>query len=431
MAGYIENVTTTGIDDFLKPHHLISDEAKMFCDTLRKFSNNEIIPHEEESDDFWDWTERKDKTFVNDIYHKLLIDLGLQKSFVPVEFGGTGGEVLATTVENCVAVEELSRGDYGVASSGFITPWSIAALTIPKVNEALLKKIAPLLCGDKVYMICSAITEPHSGGSVEDMRLKGSYIKTRARLEGNEWVVNGHKLWPSAFREASMFRVFCSVEGEEFPNNIAQIFIPADAPGVATSKPYKKMGASLDTNGDIWFENVRVPKENRAQLTAEDDLNSVLANITIGRLTSAAFPLGVMKRAYEVFKSYVDNRVIAGKPMKENGVIAHELGQIARDILTAEGFLYSVASRLDIPDVYGAPWDKKNLVAASACQNVVSELGFKVVNRCLELMGSYGYSREGKMEKLLRDIKITQIVVGGQMLRLLEIARYYFGTETI
>jgi len=221
------------------------------------------------------------------------------------------------------------------------------------------------------------------------------------------------------------------VEGEEFPNNIAQIFVPADAPGVATSKPYRKMGASLDTNGDIWFENVRVPKENRAQEDPEDDVRSVIANITIGRLTSAAFPLGVMKRAFEVFKNYVDNRVIAGRPMKEHCTIVHELGQIGRDILTAEGFFYSVVQRMDRPDVYGAPWDTKNLVTASACQNVVSELGWKVVNRCLELMGSYGYSREGKMEKLLRDIKITQIVVGGQILRLLEIARYYFGTETI
>ena len=76
--------------------------------------------------------------------------------------------------------------------------------------------------------------------------------------------------------------------------------MPADADGVATSKPYRKMGAALDTNGDIWFDNVRVPKENRAQEDPEDDLKSVMANITIGRLTSAAFPLGVMKRAYEL-----------------------------------------------------------------------------------------------------------------------------------
>jgi hypothetical protein len=191
------------------------------------------------------------------------------------------------------------------------------------------------------------------------------------------------------------------------------------------------MGAAIDTNGDIWFENVRVPKEYRAQQDPEDDLKSVIANITIGRLTSAAFPLGIMKRAYEVLRDYVDNREIAAKPMKEHGAIAHELGRIAQNILAAEGFFYSAAARMDHPDVYGFPWEAKSVALASSVQNVIGELGWDTVSRSLELMGSYGYSREGGMEKLLRDLKIGQIVVGGPILRLIEIARYYFGTETI
>ncbi len=422
-----ESTRSKGIDDFLRPDHLISEEAKMFSKTLRKFVDTQILPHEDELDDYWDWTERKERTFVHDIWKKLFIDLGLQKFFVPPEFGGTGG---ASTVDMLILVEELSRGDYGAATTGFITPWSIAALALPKPNEVLLKKFAPLLCGDKEYVICSAITEPHAGGSVEDVRLKGSQIRTRARLEGNEWVINGHKLWPSAYREAKLFRVLCTVERQEFPN-IAQIFVPADAPGVATGKPYRKMGTSIDTNGDIWFDNVRVPKENRAHEDPEDELKSVIANVAIGRLTSAAFPMGIMKRAYEVIRDYVNNREIAGKPMKEHGAIVHELGQIAREIMAAEAFLYYAGDRMDRPEIYGFPWEPKSLVAASACQNTVSDLGWSVVNRCLDLMGSYGYSREGKMEKLVRDLKITQIVVGGPILRLTELARYYFGTETI
>ena len=117
--------------------------------------------------------------------------------------------------------------------------------------------------------------------------------------------------------------------------------------------------------------------------------------------------------------------------MKEHGVIVHELGQIAKEILTAEGFLYYVADRMDPPDLYGFPWDLKNLALASACEIQVSDLDWSAVNRALDMMGSYGYSKEGKMEKLLRDMKITQIVVGGQLLRLTELARYFFGTETI
>ena len=416
-----------GIDDFLKPMHLISDETKMFINSMRKFVDKEILPYDQELDDYWDWPERKERTFIHDLWKKLFIDLGLQKFFLPPELGGSGG---ASTVDMLALVEELSRGDYGIATTGFITPWSIAALALPKPNEILLKKFAPYLLGDEQYVICSAITEPHAGGSVEDVNLQGSQIRTRARLEGDEWVINGHKLWPSAFKEAKLFRVLCVVEGQDFPN-LAQIFVPLGTPGLATGKPYRKMGTSIDTNGDIWFDNVRVPKENRAHDDPEDELLSVLANVTIGRLTSAAFPMGIMKRAYEVLRDYVSSREIAGKPMKDHGAIAHELGQIARDIMAAEGYLYYVADRMDHPEIYGFPWEHKNVAAASAVQNTVGDLGWSVVSRAVELMGSYGYSREGRMEKLLRDLKITQIVVGGPILRLMELSRYYFGTEMV
>ena len=421
-------MATRGIDDFLRPTHLISDEAKAYCKTLRRFIDKEVLPHVDEFDNYWDWTERKEHTLVHDVWKRLLVDLGLQKSFVPPEFGGSKG---GSVVDDCVTIEEVARGDFALACSGFISSWAFAGMSLPKPNEFLLKKFGALICGDEVYMIASGITEPHAGGSVEDTRLKGTQIRTRARLEGNEWVINGHKLWPSAFREAKAFRVFCRVEGEEFPRNIAQIMVPADLPGVSTSKPYQKMGASIDTNGDIWFENVRVPKEYRCQQDPEDDLTSVVASITIGRLCSAAFALGIMKRAYEVLRDYVNNREIGGMPMKEHGAIAHELGRIAEDIMAAEAFFYYSASRLDHPEAYGPPWDPKALAMASAVQNVVGEFGWDVVSRSVELMGSYGYAREGKMEKLLRDFKIAQIVVGGPILRLVELSRYYFGTETI
>ena len=261
-----------GIDDFLKPMHLLSDETIMFMKSIRQFVNQEILPHEQELDDYWDWSERKERTFVHDIWKKLFIDLDVQKSFVPPELGGLGG---GSTVELLTLVEELSRGDYGTATTVYITPWSIAALALPKPNEFLIKKLAPLLCGDEEYVICSAITEPHAGGSVEDVRLQGSQIRTKARLEGDEYVINGHKLWPSAFREAKMFRVLCTVDGQEFPN-LAQIFVPVDTPGVSTGKPYQKMGTSVDTNGDIWFDNVRVPKENRAHEDPKKNCNQSL-----------------------------------------------------------------------------------------------------------------------------------------------------------
>jgi alkylation response protein AidB-like acyl-CoA dehydrogenase len=414
-------------DIFYRPDHLMKEEIRTFADNIRKFVDKEVLPHESEFEEYWDWTEREEHTFVEDIFKKLLIDLGIQQTFVPPQYGGSGDW---SGVEYASVVLEVARGDHGLAETGFISHWAVSSAMRPYPNDKMMKKIAQSLLGDEPYMICSAMTEPEGGGSVEDMRLKGSQIKTRARLMGDEWVINGHKLWPSAYREAKEFVVICAVEGEQFPNNIAQIMIPANLPGVSTSKPYEKMGTFIDTNGDVWFENVRVPKENRLH-EGEDEVNSVIAKCTTGRASAGVFAIGVMRRAYEIFKFYVDNREIAGMPMKEHGVIAHELAEIASDIYAAESAVWSALERLDHPELYGPPWSHGQLTTTSLSQYVAGESAWKVVNRCLELMGSYGYSKEGKMEKLLRDIKVSQIVVGGPVLHLLEGARHYFGTETI
>jgi alkylation response protein AidB-like acyl-CoA dehydrogenase len=418
---------TKSRDMFLRPDHLIRDEVRMYADTLRKFVNEKVLPHEAEFDDLWDWTERKEKTIVEQLFKELWIDHGLQAAQVPTDYGGYDDRSM---VETAALVLEVARGDHGLAETGFISGWAVASTMIPTPNEAVMKKIADGMLSKEPYVICSAITEPHGGGAVEDMMLKGAQTKTKARLEGNEWVINGEKLWPSGGREAKAFVVVCAIEGEKYPDNIAQIWVDADTPGVSTGKPYRKMGTSIDTNGEIWFENVRVPKENLLH-GGEDEVKSLLAKETIGRAFASSFTVGIMRRAYEILKAYVDGREIGGMPMKNHGAMAHELGQIASDILAAEMTFWHTLERLDNGEVYGPPWDHKQLVAASVMDNVAGEFGSKVLNRCVELMGSYGYATESKMEKLMRDAKIGQIVVGGPVLRILEAARYYFGTEAV
>jgi alkylation response protein AidB-like acyl-CoA dehydrogenase len=418
---------TMSTDTFLRPDHLIRDEVKMYCTTLRKFVNEKVLPHEDEFDDYWDWTERKEGSFVEDLFREMWIDLGLQKAQVPPPYGGDGDW---STVETGAVVLEVARGDHGLAETGFISSWAVASALLPTPNDAMVKLMAKGLCGSEPYVVCSAITEPSGGGAVEDMRLKGTGTKTLARLDGNEWVVNGHKLWPSGGREAKMFMVICRVEGERFPNNIAQIIVPADVPGVSTSKPYEKMGCASDTNGDIWFENVRVPKEYRLH-EGRDEVTSLIAKCTIGRAMATAFAVGIMRRAYEILKLYVDNREIGGVPMKDHGAMAYELGQVASGIMATEMVFWNTLQRLDHPEVYGPPWEHKQLVAASVMDNVASEFAGKVLNKCIDLMGSYGYSKEGKMEKLLRDAKICGIVVGGPVLRTIEASRHYFGTVAV
>jgi len=105
------------VEKFWTPDHLIRNEVKMICDSLRDFIDKEVLPHEEEMDDYWDWTERKEHTFVEDVFKRLWIDLGLQKAFVPPKYGGTGD---LSMVESAAVDVEVAREDVGLAMTGFI-----------------------------------------------------------------------------------------------------------------------------------------------------------------------------------------------------------------------------------------------------------------------------------------------------------------------
>jgi len=135
-------------DVFTQPDHLIREEVRMYCDTLRKFVDKEVLPHEREFDDYWDWTERKEPIFVKDLFKKLWIDLVLQKTFVPPQYGGMGG---FSMVETAALILEVARGDHGLAESGFITGGAVILAGIPTPNDVMLKKFAELLLGDEPY----------------------------------------------------------------------------------------------------------------------------------------------------------------------------------------------------------------------------------------------------------------------------------------
>lgn len=425
--------TSTGIDDFMRPEHLMTDEDRLVVKSVREFLEKEVMPHERELDDYWDWPLVKEKReFIDRIRKVLYIDFGIQKVLIPEEYGGLG---MFRAVPGFLVREELARADLGLFVTAYMNQWGVTPVVghglSPKVNEEWMKEFAPKMTGDRIYQVSSLITEPHAGGSIEDaLGTHGKFIGTTCKLKGGEWVINGHKLWASSFYEADLYRVICRVEDEEYPRNIRQVYVPADTPGVTKSNPYRKMGCNVDTNGDVWFEEVKVPKEWAAQEDPIDDLKSNVANAaTLGRVQPEV--IGVAKRAYELIREWAQTREINGRPMKDHGVLAHELGEIAQDIMTAEVWIYYMAERLDHPEVYGPPWYFKNMVAADACKKTANDAAFRAIDRALMLMGAHGYSKEMLIEKLFRDIKIAQIWVGGPMLYLTELSRYYFGTEEL
>jgi alkylation response protein AidB-like acyl-CoA dehydrogenase len=176
----------------------------------------------------------------------------------------------------------------------------------------LLKIFGPKFCGDKLYVGCNAMTEPSSGADIENIdRMQGKTIQTTAKLDGDEWVINGHKIWPTNSGDvANLYGVVCTTKkGSTDLNDFAFIYVPADTKGVSVGGPYQKAGMAADMNTDIWFDHVRVPKSYRAHGPG-DDLKYFKEMITYGNLGTAAMCLGVMKGVYEIIKKWTSERNI-------------------------------------------------------------------------------------------------------------------------
>jgi alkylation response protein AidB-like acyl-CoA dehydrogenase len=334
----------------------------------------------------------------------------------------------------CVVADELSRFDSAFALAVAIScGWPLLTVTRkPHRNMELCREFGPRFCGDELYTCCMDMTEPAGGSDIENVgRMHGKTIKTSARLEGDNWVINGQKLWPSN-ADADLHGVLCSTNpGSSNEEDLAIIYVPRDAKGVTVGAPYHKAGMAADYNSDIWFDNVKVPKRYRAHGPG-DDAKYFREILAFGNVAGACLALGPMKNTYEIIKKWTSERVVFGKPLKEHSINAAVLAEIIIDIEASSIWLYTLARQLDNPDIYGImPWDEAMVCRSRAASLFVTDAGVHATGRAMELMGSYGYCREYDLEKHWRDVKMSTLWMGGRQLDLLEVARYWYDIETL
>ena len=212
------------------------------------------IPVRRQIDEDWELHE-----LCRPLLELLCVKHGYQWAAWPSACGGGGMSAIASAM----CLEEMSRADAGLATAASCSVWAVSPIAGPFVNQELLELFAPkFLQTDRWYVGSAAISDGRSGSDVENIDgTQGRHIATTARLEGDEWVINGHKLWPTnSGGAADLFAVFCTTDPAAGEQGFAIIYVPADAPGVAQGKPYRKAGMSGDWNSDVWFDNVRVPR---------------------------------------------------------------------------------------------------------------------------------------------------------------------------
>lgn len=397
----------------------LKEEDYQIIKTLRDFVEREIMPVRNIIDDD---TEHE----TVDRIMQGLVKLGFQKATFPEEYGGSG---LNSVVTLAMAHEELGRGDSGIGCSATVTGWAWLPALIAG-NKTVLDKFAPMFCGDEVKRGCFCMTEPggaHGGGGcdIENPVLEGRKIRTVARLEGDEWVINGQKMWTSNSGIADLYCVVCTTDPKLGEEGIALIYVPSPCEGLSFGPFEKLAGFSGDRICPVYFDNVRVPKEYRAAGPGKD-AELFHNNLIVGRIVTAGLAVGNAQAAFETVLKYTGERIVADKPIRQHSIAANILADMAIGIETARYTYLAAAYMYDHPEKYGSPLSDFMLSRASIAKMHACDVAVSVTNKAMELMGSYGYSRDGNVEKYWRDCKIIQLFEGGAQLGRFDVCRGYY-----
>lgn len=403
---------------------IVSDEEIEFVKAVRSFVDKEIMPRRKDLEGGWHRDEKLARETFENIAHGL-VKLGCQKCFLPKEWGGEG---ISGTAWNLVTAE-IARGDLGLATHFGILAWTVMP-TLLAGRKDLFDKFGSKLLEDKPHTGCVAITEHVGGANIEDPTQHGKAITTTARLEGDEWVINGTKIWPSGAGVADIcYVIACTTDPAKGDEGVALIYVPTDAKGLSFGKPIEKMGMSwTDINAEVFLENVRAPKEYRVAGPGEDAkiLHDMIA---YARLNTAANATALAETVLEIVLDYTKERRIIGKPVREHSLFAHILGEMTMAIEVSRAYWLQASWMFDHPEIYGRPGEPTNLARASVAKAYACDMAVWVTNRAMELMGSNGYSFDFHVEKYLRDVKIAQLWLGGPQRARLDIALSHYSFQ--
>ncbi len=374
-----------------------TEEQILIRKTVREFAEQEIKPRAKELD------EREEFSVE---LTKRMGDLGLFGMNLPEKYGGQGMD----TLSYIIAVEELARVDGSHAATlAAHNSLGIGPIFYYGTEEQKQKYLPELCTGEHLWAF--GLTEPNAGSDSRG-------TKTTAKLEGDEWVINGSKIFiTNGSAEISLGSTVQTVTGisEEGKKIFTTILVENGTPGFTTKVMHGKMMWRASNTSELYFDNCRVPKEN---LLGEIGQGSkiMLSTLDNGRLSIAAMGLGLAQGAYEMALKYAKEREQFGRPISKFQIIAFKLADMAMKIELARNLLYKACWLKDQGELFA----KEAAMAKLYC----SEIAKEVADDAVQIHGGYGLMKEYDIERFYRDQRLLQIGEGTSEIQRLVISRY-------
>ncbi len=369
----------------------LTDEQKALREMAHDFAEKEIRPVA--------WEYDVDGTWPQEVIEKAW-ELGLMNSHIPEEYGGAG----ASYLDGCLIEEEIAWGCSGIGTSIGANGLAGAPVLLGGSEETKKKYMGMLTERPALASFC--LTEPNAGSDVSGMR-------TRAVKKGDKYVINGSKCFITNGGYADWYTVYAKTDPDAGHRGISAFVVPKDD-SVIVDKKEDKMGQRASNTATITFNDTEIPAEN---LLGEENKGFKLAMMTLDRTRPgvAAMATGIARAAFEMATEYSKERVQFGVPIAMHQAIQFLIADMATKIHLSRLATWNSAVLLD----QGA----RNTIESSHAKRFAADTAMEVTTEAVQVFGGYGFIKEYKVEKFMRDAKIMQLYEGTSQIQRLVIAR--------
>lgn len=359
---------------------IFSEEHEAVRKTIRRFVEKELVDHIQE----WE-----DAEYFADWVFPRMGELGLLGLHYPEAYGGQGGDYFM----GMILAEELSRSGAGGLPMAVAVQTDMATPPILKfgTEEQKQKYLVPALKGQKVA--CLGITEPNAGSDV-------AAIETRAIRDGDQWVINGRKIFITNGVRADFITLVAKTDPAKGYNGVSLFLVDKDTPGFQVGRKLKKVGMCCSDTAELLFEDCRVPAENLLGQEGKG-FHQIMWELQGERLIAAAAAVASAQLAFEKSMEYARQREQFGKAIIKFQVNAHKFAELASEIEAARQLVYYTAGKFAKGEYPVKEISMSKLLA--------SRVSCHAADEALQIHGGYGYMMEYPVQRIWRDVRLNRI----------------------